>query len=395
MTPLVKVKRANENADRRRQRRAMPETELVRLLYVTRLRPLAEYGRETIHKQQSETAGRKRWTTAPLTLNNIEAATERARERLKHTLHFIEQQERLSWERALIFKTMILTGLRQGELASLSIGQVFLDEPMPYLDLDPADEKNREGSQILLRRDLADDLTEWIASMKTGHTGDFGDAEGVVSLPLHQGRQPDELPATTPLFTVPDQMVKILDRDLKAAGIPKHDGRGRVIDMQALRRSFGTYLSKGGVAPRTAQAAMRHSKIDLTMNVYTDPKLLDVHGALDVLPALPISGHPQREHIAATGTDDTLPRPLAPILAQNSRKRGTEGSSPDKMAPNSTTSTDARPVAVSAGMVKQKDPLSIADNGSQKRGRRDTNPQPPDRQSGGTLHYPTLHDGKH
>ncbi|MCX7409352.1 MAG: hypothetical protein NTZ32_14835 [Planctomycetales bacterium] len=33
------------------------------------------------------------------------------------------------------------------------------------------------------------------------------------------------------------------------------------------------------VTPRTAQDAMRHSNIDLTMNVYTDPKLLDVQGA--------------------------------------------------------------------------------------------------------------------
>ena len=31
---------------------------------------------------------------------------------------------------------------------------------------------------------------------------------------------------------------------------------------------------------------MRHSSIDLTMNVYTDPRLLDVHGALDSLPTL-------------------------------------------------------------------------------------------------------------
>lgn len=30
---------------------------------------------------------------------------------------------------------------------------------------------------------------------------------------------------------------------------------------------------------------MRHSSLDLTMNVYTDPSLLDVAGALDVLPS--------------------------------------------------------------------------------------------------------------
>jgi hypothetical protein len=47
-------------------------------------------------------------------------------------------------------------------------------------------------------------------------------------------------------------------------------------------------LSKGGVAPRTAQAALRHADIQLTLNVYTDPALLDVRGALEVLPALPL-----------------------------------------------------------------------------------------------------------
>lgn len=36
---------------------------------------------------------------------------------------------------------------------------------------------------------------------------------------------------------------------------------------------------------------MRHSTIDLTMNVYTDPRLRDIHGALDVLPALPLGAN--------------------------------------------------------------------------------------------------------
>lgn len=52
----------------------------------------------------------------------------------------------------------------------------------------------------------------------------------------------------------------------------------------ALRHTFGTYLALAGVAPRTAMAAMRHSKIDLTMNIYTDPALLDVAGAVNSLP---------------------------------------------------------------------------------------------------------------
>jgi hypothetical protein len=88
--------------------------------------------------------------------------------------------------------------------------------------------------------------------------------------------------------------------------IDKRDERGRTIDVHALRTTFGTHLSKGGVVPRTAQAAMRHSDIKLTMGVYTDPKLLDVRGALDVLPDLPLGyvPHvPQVQTAKATGAD--------------------------------------------------------------------------------------------
>ena len=52
---------------------------------------------------------------------------------------------------------------------------------------------------------------------------------------------------------------KILNRDLNAAGIPKSDDRGRTIDVHALRHTFGTNLSKAGVAPRVAQNAIRAS----------------------------------------------------------------------------------------------------------------------------------------
>ena len=125
--------------------------------------------------------------------------------------------------------------------------------------------------------------------------------------------------------------MRILDRDLLAAGINKADERGRTLDVHALRTSFGTLLSKGGVAPRTAQAAMRHSTIDLTMNTYTDPKLLDVYGALDSLPSLDLDASPptERPMMRATGTHDaaafagaTAKSFVAPPVAPNSGKRG-------------------------------------------------------------------------
>ena len=132
-----------------------------------------------------------------------------------------------------------------------------------------------------------------------------------------------------PLFTVPKGLVRILDRDLQAAGIDRRDERGRSIDVHALRHSFGTLLSKGGVAPRTAHAAMRHSTIDLTMNTYTDPKLLDVHGALDSLPSLNLnpSDSTVRNAMRATGTDHQAANP------RHVRSAGTSDDSP--LVPNS------------------------------------------------------------
>ena len=60
----------------------------------------------------------------------------------------------------------------------------------------------------------------------------------------------------------------------------------RTVDLHALRHIFGTHLSKASVAPRTAQAAMRHSDIRLTMNTYAHLNLTDTAGAVAALPAI-------------------------------------------------------------------------------------------------------------
>ncbi|MBX3367215.1 MAG: tyrosine-type recombinase/integrase [Phycisphaeraceae bacterium] len=111
---------------------------------------------------------------------------------------------------------------------------------------------------------------------------------------------PAPLPGDEPLFEVPGGLIRIFDRDLVFAGLArverrggkevviKTDERGRTIDIHALRQTFGTHLSKAGVPLRTAQAAMRHSDPSLTANVYTDPKLLDVAGAVACLRDLPL-----------------------------------------------------------------------------------------------------------
>jgi integrase len=166
--------------------------------------------------------------------------------------------------------------LRKGELASITVGQLELDLPVPYLVLHAADEKNRKGSDIPLRRDLAGALGEWLdrkLAVLQDECREWGE-------PI-----PARLPPHTPIFDVPTGFIRIFDRDLATAGIAKRDERNRVVDIHALRVTFGTHLCAAGVPLRTAQAAMRHSKPELTANVYTDPALLDVAGAIASLPA--------------------------------------------------------------------------------------------------------------
>jgi integrase len=60
--------------------------------------------------------------------------------------------------------------------------------------------------------------------------------------------------------------------------------------VHALRHTTATILARAKVSPRIAQLFMRHSDIKLTMQVYTDPRLLDEEEALNAFPELPSGG---------------------------------------------------------------------------------------------------------
>ncbi|OQB34595.1 MAG: Phage integrase family protein [Candidatus Hydrogenedentes bacterium ADurb.Bin179] len=64
------------------------------------------------------------------------------------------------------------------------------------------------------------------------------------------------------------------------------DGAGRVLDVHALRVTFGTMLARAGVGLATAQRLMRHSTPALTANVYTVLELTDTGAAVNALPSM-------------------------------------------------------------------------------------------------------------
>ncbi len=56
------------------------------------------------------------------------------------------------------------------------------------------------------------------------------------------------------------------------------------LDFHALRHTFGSLLAASGVHPKTAQKLMRHSDINLTMNIYTHVQESETQAAVDKLP---------------------------------------------------------------------------------------------------------------
>jgi integrase len=168
--------------------------------------------------------------------------------------------ERLGHERALTYRVLLLTGMRLGELASIRVTDVVLDADRPHIMLDAKHEKARRGAAIPLRSDLADDLRAWIGDRREG-----------------------------PLLRISPNAVKVLNRDIAFARIAKRDERGRTVCIHSLRHTHGTLLTKAGVAPRVVQAALRHASPEFSMRNYVDPVMLDVAGALRVLPELPIA----------------------------------------------------------------------------------------------------------
>ena len=318
---LNRLPKADERADPKRQRRALTPDEIERLLAVAVRRPLDAARTVRRGKRKGEAFADLR-------------------------PEVVERLHALGRERVLVYRTLIYTGLRLGELRTLTVARLDLTPGAESLHLEVVNEKNRDGSTIPLRADLSADLRRWI--------GERG------------------LAPTDRLFTIPGGLRLILDRDMKAAGIPKRDERGRTVDVHAMRTTFGTLLSTTGTAPRTAQAAMRHSDIRLTMGTYTDPRQLDVREAVERLPGLA----PRRSDPTAAGSD-----PHAGFRSAHDCAR-TGGPDEQFVAHAGTMGRTTNPTSgagacrENAGNVNDKPPVTTPVVTGGRSGRRDLNPRP-------------------
>lgn len=164
-------------------------------------------------------------------------------------------------ERALLYKTAILTGMRQGELSRLQVHHLRLAGTDPAVFVAPKhDAKNKTGVWLPLLPDHAAELAAWVKDT---------------------GKGDEDL-----VFYVPEKPNKIFRRDLKMAGIVYKDREGRFFDFHSLRACTASYLNAHGVPPTVVMAIMRHRRPSLSMVTYNDPRIGDMRKALEGLPIL-------------------------------------------------------------------------------------------------------------
>jgi integrase len=164
-------------------------------------------------------------------------------------------------ERALLYRIAYTTGLRRGEIGSLTPRCLDLASERPTMTVAATNTKNRQMARFRLHDDLVEPLRERI-----------------------RGLRPDE-----PLFPGLWQRktgAKLMQHDLKRAGIPYRTEDGRYRDFHALR-SFISQLWDAGATPPVAQRLARHSDIRLTMR-YSHVNTEAEDEIIARLPRLPI-----------------------------------------------------------------------------------------------------------
>ena len=201
-------------------------------------------------------------------------------------------------QRVLLYMTAIQTGLRAGELRSLTRGKLFLEADRPYIVCQAGNTKSKKMARQYVNATLCNDLRSHVAT-KAPQAKVFSlpsefDMADMIRDDLADARKAWIKAAKQD----PAERLKREQRDFLAA--TNHEGE--VMDFHALRHTCGTWLAKAGVHPKVVQAVMRHSSITLTYDHYGHLFEGQEADAVEQLSHLLVTEVP--EILQATGTDD-------------------------------------------------------------------------------------------
>jgi integrase len=160
-------------------------------------------------------------------------------------------------ERAAVYLTAVNTGLRRSEMMQLTIADLALDLPEPFLRVRASTAKHPKEARIRLKPEVVEAIRSIL---------------------------PDLAPPHYRVFTDGIPRVRTFKKDLARAGIPFLDAHGQRVDFHSLRDTYGTNLAAAGVAPFTLKELMRHSTVQQSEKYYIDATHLPLRDAVAKLP---------------------------------------------------------------------------------------------------------------
>lgn len=144
------------------------------------------------------------------------------------------------YQRYLLYLLAVETGLRRGELRSLTVASVDLKGACVFVKGGPdGATKNKDGAHQYFTVETGVLFKEYIK----------GKMPGVQLFPIHH------------------RSGRMVQEDCKAAGIEAENHKGK-LTFHSLRHTCGSYLLAHGVHPKEVQEIMRHKDYGLTMNRY-------------------------------------------------------------------------------------------------------------------------------
>ena len=214
--------------------------------------------------------------------------------------------------RMLLYAVAIQTGLRSGELRSLTRGRLFLETDEPFITCKAGQTKNAKDARQYVRPDLADDLAR--------HAGSKTPGAAVFNMPRSEDvadmLRADLASARREWLKAARHDPKEYERRIQSDFLTERNHEGEMLDFHSLRHTCGAWLAMTGAHPKAVQSVMRHSTIVLTMDTYGH---LFPGQEADTVARFPDMLNDGSESLRATGTADYSPSEAQRIAQQSGR----------------------------------------------------------------------------
>ncbi|MCC6126080.1 MAG: tyrosine-type recombinase/integrase [Pirellulales bacterium] len=191
-------------------------------------------------------------------------------------------------DRAMMYVLASWTGFRKGEIGSLTLRSLRLEDDPPTATVAACFSKHRREDTQVLHPELVTLLKEWLAT-KRRLKPDMplfpvsGRVRGGTDRKTHKMIEGDLIAARDKWFKDEiDERKKAEMMETDFLCYCNHDGL--FADFHSMRHLFITSLERAGIRPKMAQILARHNDIRLTLGVYTHIELHDQTAAIGALP---------------------------------------------------------------------------------------------------------------